>query len=78
MLSISFRDKPTKGQKMDEITVDRLERLNEALPMMMQELIELASSGRANLANNTAEVILGELGNVIDFASKVLETNQDR
>ena len=63
---------------MDEITVDRLERLNEALPMMMQELIELASSGRANLANNTAEVILGELGNVIDFASKVLETNQDR
>lgn len=63
---------------MDEITVDRLERLNEALPMMMQELIELASSGRANLANNTAEVILGEMGNVIDFASKVLETNQDR
>ena len=63
---------------MDEITVDRLERLNEALPMMMQELIELASSGRANLASNTAEVILGELGNVIDFASKVLETNQDR
>jgi hypothetical protein len=63
---------------MDEITADHLERLNEALPMMMQELIALASSGKVILANNTAEVILGELGNVIDFASKVLETNQDR
>ena len=56
---------------MDEITADHLERLNEALPMMMQELIALASSGKVILANNTAEVILGELGNVIDFSSKV-------
>ena len=63
---------------MDDITEDSLARFGEALPMMIIELIDLASSGKVGQANKTAGVIMGEMGDIIDFAAKVLEEMRDR
>ena len=62
---------------MDNTTGQSLEALNEALPMMLQELITLAADGKIDLAHGTANVILVEIGAVIDFASKALEAMKD-
>jgi hypothetical protein len=62
---------------MEEVTQDKLERLNEAIPMMLLELISLAGKGEIDLAHKTAGVILNEVGEVIDFSSKVLEKMMD-
>lgn len=62
---------------MEEVTQDKLIRLNEALPMMLLELLSLAEAGEIDLAHKTAGVILNEVGGVIDFASKALEKTKD-
>ena len=63
---------------MEEITQNRLDRLNEALPIMMQELISLAEKNKIDLAYKTADVVLNEIEMVIDFASRALDGTKDR